>query len=654
MEKLKKLNKALLKQISLPTLEVEKTGKNYKLHAEIREIDSEKILVLDAYAKKGVPDYRIFIGQEDYISLNLVTLRTKGKYQWNTSLTFNLLNYSYYGSKDTEEEWINPEDVRIVKQFFNTQGSPIKNLRIHEEAINRKRLEEKDRKILDKVDAVMKQMPTIPEDFTSWIREEAFYHYRFIFYNYSRKTQTDGFCTHCGENVTITNPRHNQVGQCPNCNSKVILKAAGKAKYFNGWRIAALIQKFEKGFVVRKFDIHLKARKDEKAEVTYFETERCIYPEADEFKKVVYHWGTWKQRKNCWLPPEENTNNTNMHLYYKNLNEVFANTIYQYSALEQLAAVPGMSFGVHGFISQYPANRYYEYFIKSNLTYVVRDLTLITYYQNFKREVNMNGKKAAQILGIEKYDIPVLVEAKAGTTGLHYIRECRKKKIKLVPEQIRFVEQYFYSCEKEFLDLLEYTTPHKAIKYLKSERGAVKSRFNTWMDYIDLCKKLRYDMTNSFLLFPKHLHQAHDAVTEEYNKKQDADKKKEENKKYKKISQMQEQLNKQFYMEYKDLFIRAPKEAAEIIEEGHTLHHCVAGYTSRVAAGQTVILFLRKKDAPDTPYFTVEVKNNEIYQYHGKYNDANKPIPKEIHQFIKKFKAEKLKKNVKERVMVAS
>ena len=45
----------------------------------------------------------------------------------------------------------------------------------------------------------------------------------------------------------------------------------------------------------------------------------------------------------------------------------------------------------------------------------------------------------------------------------------------------------------------------------------------------------------------------------------------------------------------------------EIIDEGKNLHHCVAGYAKRVAAEETVILFVRQTDAPDTPYYTLEI-----------------------------------------------
>ena len=56
----------------------------------------------------------------------------------------------------------------------------------------------------------------------------------------------------------------------------------------------------------------------------------------------------------------------------------------------------------------------------------------------------------------------------------------------------------------------------------------------------------------------------------------------------------------------------------EIISEGQALQHCVGGYAERHAEGKTTILFIRRKDNLDTPYYTLEIddKTKHIKQYH--------------------------------------
>ena len=94
----------------------------------------------------------------------------------------------------------------------------------------------------------------------------------------------------------------------------------------------------------------------------------------------------------------------------------------------------------------------------------------------------------------------------------------------------------------------------------------------------------------------------------------------------------QERLNKlaaKLYDQRKEKFeyaddnfsIIVPEEMNKVTKEGVYLHHCVGGYVNRVAEGRTNILFLRKNDDIDIPFFTIEVSNsNEIIQIHGLYN----------------------------------
>lgn len=73
-------------------------------------------------------------------------------------------------------------------------------------------------------------------------------------------------------------------------------------------------------------------------------------------------------------------------------------------------------------------------------------------------------------------------------------------------------------------------------------------------------------------------------------------------------------------MNYEDdkYLIRIPNNLTEIVIEGSTLRHCVGGYTERHARGNTTIMFLRRKDCPDIPFYTIELDNNKnIVQIHG-------------------------------------
>ena len=88
-----------------------------------------------------------------------------------------------------------------------------------------------------------------------------------------------------------------------------------------------------------------------------------------------------------------------------------------------------------------------------------------------------------------------------------------------------------------------------------------------------------------------------------------------------------EKLQKKRIEKYEDVssddtfIIKVPRSTTEITSEGQMLRHCVGGYTNSYAQGYTNIVFLRRKDMPNTPFYTIEVTNTGyVVQIHGKCN----------------------------------
>ena len=113
--------------------------------------------------------------------------------------------------------------------------------------------------------------------------------------------------------------------------------------------------------------------------------------------------------------------------------------------------------------------------------------------------------------------------------------------------------------------------------------------------------------------------------------------------------QQEERRAKRLLKKYRNLYawkdnrfaVVVPKDLLEIKEEGHTLHHCVATYTSRVADGTSIILFVRDLQSPDKPFYTMELQKNKIIQCRG-YN--NHVMTSEVQEFVKRYESRVLKK----------
>lgn len=86
------------------------------------------------------------------------------------------------------------------------------------------------------------------------------------------------------------------------------------------------------------------------------------------------------------------------------------------------------------------------------------------------------------------------------------------------------------------------------------------------------------------------------------------------------FKKLQKDRKEKFNAESTNYIIRMPEELDEITQEGINLHHCVGGYVDSHAHGNTNIIFLRRKDAPDESFYTIEVKNDQVIQIHGSHN----------------------------------
>ena len=82
--------------------------------------------------------------------------------------------------------------------------------------------------------------------------------------------------------------------------------------------------------------------------------------------------------------------------------------------------------------------------------------------------------------------------------------------------------------------------------------------------------------------------------------------------------------------------IRPVRTEEELADEGSALQHCVGTYGATVARGDSCIFFIRRADAPDKPWFTlqVELKTVKELQNHGLRNCAP---TKEVQEFVNRW-----------------
>lgn len=147
-----------------------------------------------------------------------------------------------------------------------------------------------------------------------------------------------------------------------------------------------------------------------------------------------------------------------------------------------------------------------------------------------------------------------------------------------------------------------HASVNKIVKYL----GTQKNDTQLYRDYLKECIKLNWDLDDKAVLLPKNLVKAHERTIEIVLYEEDPGKQE-------KFAKRVRKLQKLVYEE-DGLIIRPAKSEAELIIEGKTLHHCVAGYAGRMADGNTVIMVIRKAEEPDKPYYTLEWTGSVVNQ----------------------------------------
>lgn len=607
------------------------------------------ILILMFYRRRNLdhrmPEIIIFATKDDYISVVL----TEEEYKWRTGCLARILEYGAY--MDQYSTWINKRDIVVHMQHDKEQINRFLSAKEDDDTMSviynfqykvmKARLNKKLKKITDKYDKQMEVVPAIPDDFEEWVDQVPLAFSRYLVYKRERNT-INAFCTYCKTDITLEYAKHNEKGTCPYCGSAATYKAEGRAKRIYDKANIQLMQKvhYEDGseeIILRYFE----ARRDlmfgniRNYKDYISENGREFYSNGGLRK--TYGYSLFRQRELRWNDESAYYSQTG-YLYPHNVSDVLKDTSWKYSAIDIMAS-HNKPFNTYLFLLNYNERPAIEYLAKIGLHNMAN--ALISHYEGDKN-IDLKARKIRDVLKIGMEYIPQLKRIDATYGELEIIKQAIDYNVKLTDEQICWI--YKYSGYNGIFRCLEYTTIYKAIKYLDKFVRTSHNALGDWFDYLGMCKELKYDMKNSFVLFPKSLKSAHDEATTLIKYKKD----KALERQYKKLlASYQDQFEMQAY----GLMIVAPKTLMDIVKEGKTLHHCVGGYTKRVANKDTVILFIRDTHSPDKSFYTMEVREGKVIQVRGQNNCATTP---KVEKLINKFKATKLsRKSTRKQIMSA-
>lgn len=176
----------------------------------------------------------------------------------------------------------------------------------------------------------------------------------------------------------------------------------------------------------------------------------------------------------------------------------------------------------------------------------------------------------------------------------------------------------------QMLELHQPSRRRKALKYMANQadrHGDTRMSLGVFADYWEHMRELGEDL-NGPAAFPADVRQAEARLIERIRRERKAADTADRAQRDEMIARRLGERTKQYGFSFGGLTLRPAKDTAEVIREGKVLHHCVAGYVGRYAAGEITLCVLRRDADPDMPWRTVEIKDGRVIQDRGYHNDV--------------------------------
>lgn len=462
--------------------------------------------------------------------------------------------------------------------------------------------------------------PDLPDEFDGWIKD--WMPRMQIFYRREKKGASC-ICGKCGmEYQTEDRPVRHEPAECSYCGQKGIYE----------WKKVTTPQMYDLQFAI------LQTTTDKRLVLRTFECKQrvqqytCAKQEVTEIERKFFSMSGMEVinkgycfREGSWVRDWQQGKSKEVYggRLYPGYTHVIQNTDMKYCDVETLSEMTyssmlnGWSLG--SILAAYIHNPAIEMYAKSGMSKLVG--TLIC-HGGKSRYIYKNGKTLQKQIRLkDKQLIKKFVKSKGDILLLEILQYEQKTGIRWTDEQEEFAIRY----RRELDTFLEYMSLQQLMnrieKYSKEQNAY--SEYSTiirYSDYLKMRKELGYDMTNEVFIHPKNLRKKHEEMVKENNQRKDELRITKKNAEFSNIRESYEKISEKYSFETEEYFIRPASSAGEIILEGQTLHHCVGSsdtYMRKHHKGESYIMFLRRKSEPETPYYTIEIRNTEIVQWYS-------------------------------------
>lgn len=587
------------------------------------------------------PRYRLFISRKER---RFITYDEKLK-KWRAALLESILwdaMINFYNI------YVNDRDTKVIQIYLKTMRPAIWALEEYQANIRKEQRIRHDKKLTDSWEQVMKTVPGLPKNWIAWVSKYGIMEH-YIFYKYQKNGATEGYCTHCKKHVPIRSPKYNQKGHCNICGQPVTFRSVGKSgRFCTKWYRVYLVQRRKtSGFVIRIFQARTWYKKAGYAdcETTCHEEQRRIFSaNGKEISNFVY--GLFKRREMRWILYWKPWYYTCCGIQYKGnvypytLSDLSRHELKETGLREYALRQKKIDPGKYLYLWQtYPV---LEQIVKAGLFQLVDDILEYRATDAIKRK----GRKPTDFLSVTKKEFRRLRDMNGGAKELKWLQFEKSSgriikdeeiywmaKEELEPKDLQFVLDRMSICQVR----------HYLMKQSEKSGDDISHILQVWKDYLSMAGKLRLDVYDSIIYRASDLQRRHSEAVIQMEEKKKEIRRRELEEKYVGFQEQLIALKEKYEFSAGEYQIVAPKSIDDILYEGDTLHHCVNKtdtYFDRIVSKESYILFLRKKENPEVPFYTLEVEpNGTIRQKRAEFDRQNKDID-EVTSFLRLWQKE--------------
>lgn len=598
----------------------------YKYGVYLRAQHLKGFLKVAVYAtewmRQGIstPCYEIFIDHENEQFITRRLDKTYTETGWTRAMIDNLKNiedvklakYWYDGllsGSGAEDPWMDEHQAAYIKKTLQTNKSGYAAIVEYQRKCRQQDLAEMRRRETAPWDDDMARVPEEPKAFRRWVFHEAVSE-NYMIYTYSKTGAKEGWCTYCEKTVQLKEkPLHGKIGICPRCKREITYKSSGKINTLaTDWYKVQLVQNIDGGIVVRHFEAKKCWKGTINAELYLREDTRTLIMDGTKWQ---YSWELYKNIEHRWCRSSYSNygNWQGGRIYTGNMYHLSKTGLVHSSLPAVLNHNKKLTNAVADWLDAERYDPNIERCAKAGLYRLAGELT--------KSNRMIKDRRATELtkaLGIDRMRLSRLVAHDGGSLYLSYLQR-EKVDNTIYPDDILLdlVEKHItLSCLKTMLD---HMTLVKAYNYLvrqsdQSDKNPMSQALTTYNDYMNMAERLKMDTSSEQIYKPKDLKKAHTKVIDLLSQAGWEKTAQDASRKFPKVN---EELPRLLKYEYKGSAyqIVAPRTITDIVREGSLLGHCIHTcdfYYQRIETKESFIMFLRKNDDPEKPWYTLEVE----------------------------------------------